>query len=159
VTGWFSTEVADREYRAGWERGRDDGSRLEADLIVTIDDLEKLLADPAHPGQLEGKVRARELSQHDLEVTQGIFRLFEPDRGQVETWNTRYRMDLLSQEGRRYQLEAIKMFHDDPGLDAWKDTTTAFVRILEGGKAFGAGILRISLAKLIRELRNPDSAP
>jgi cholesterol oxidase len=155
MKGWFSTDIPDGEHEAGWMRGRADGSPLEAELTVTVEDLEELLRDPATPGRLDGEVLAPELAPFALTVTGGEFRLFEPDWRHVETWNMRYSMPLTSDEGRRrYRLEGVKVLHDDPGFDIWKDTTTLFVRILDDhGISLGAGVLRLSLADLIRNLR------
>jgi cholesterol oxidase len=154
MTGWFSTRVGDRDYQSGWDRGRVDGSRLEADLTITFDDLDELLRNAACPGHLDGTLRAPTLSPYALTVTDGEFRLFEPDPDHVETWNMRYRLRLASDEGRPYRFEGVKVIHDDPGFDAWADMTTLFVRILDDRDvALGAGILRVSAVDLMRELR------
>jgi cholesterol oxidase len=155
MTGWFSTDVPDREYETGETRGRADGSLLEAKLTVTFEDFEKLLREPASPGRLDGEVYVPTLSAFPLTVTGGEFRLFEPDRRRVETWNMRYSMRLTADEGRRrYRFEGVKVLHDDSGFDVWKDTTSLFVRILgEDNAALGAGILRVSLRDLLRNLR------
>jgi cholesterol oxidase len=154
MTGWFSTDL-DREYEAGDTTGRADGSLLAAELTVTFDDFEKLLREPASAGRLDGEVHVPALSAFPLTVTGGEFRLFAPDPRHVETWNMRYCMDLTSDEGdRRYRLEGVKVLHDDPGFDAWKDTTTLSVRIFDDHEtAVGAGTLRVSLRNLIRNLR------
>jgi pimeloyl-ACP methyl ester carboxylesterase len=155
LKGWFSTDVPDGEYEVGATRGRTEGSLLEAEVTVTFDDLEELLRQPASPGRLDGEVLAPKLSPFPLTVTGGEFRLFEPDRRHVETWNMRYSMALTSDEGgRRYRLEGVKVLHDDPGFDIWKDTTRLYVRILDhDGTSLGAGVLCVSLADLIRNLR------
>jgi cholesterol oxidase len=155
MNGWFSTHVPDGDYEAGEAKRRADDSRLEAKLTVTFDDLEELLREPATPGRLGGEVLAPKLWPFPLKVSDGEFRLFVPDREYVETWNMRYAMDLTSDEGgHRYRLEGVKVLHDDPGFDAWRDTTTLFVRILDGHRAArGVGILRVSVTDLIRNLR------
>src|SRR5262249_51518046 len=144
--GWFSTHVPDRDDTAGEPRGPASGSVLDAHLTVTFDDLEELLANPAIPGELRGEVLVSELSPFPLEVTAGEFRLFERDPEHVETWNMRYSMDLTSNGANRYRIEGVKVLHDDPGFDVWKDTTTLFVRILDDRNAtLGSGILRVSV--------------
>jgi cholesterol oxidase len=154
MKGWFSTAARDGEYQAGWDVGRAEGSTLEAELTITVDDLEKLLNDPAIPSDLQGSVLAPTLSPHALTVTEGEFRLFEPDPEWVETWKMRYRMQLIAKDGNRYRLEGFKDLHDDPGFDTWVDTTKLFFQIFdENDGASGAGILRLSPADLIRQLR------
>jgi len=164
MNGWFSTHVADREYEDGWERGRAEDSPLTAKFEITIDDLDKLFDDLSHdrPGlaRLAGTVHAPKLSPAALGVDNGEFRLFEPNKQRVETWTMRYRMDLAS---GLYRFDGVKVLHDDPGFDVWKDTTKLFVRILdETNGTSGAGILRLTPAGLIRQLqtlrvtREPD---
>jgi hypothetical protein len=154
MKGWFSTRVGDSDYHGGCDRGRADDCPLTAELTITVNDLDALLDDPAIRCDLGGAVLAPELSADALTVTNGEFRLFEKDPKQVETWNMSYRMQLTSEEGRRYWFEGVKVLHDDPGFDVWADTTTLLVRILdENDGASGAGILRLGPADLIRQLR------
>lgn len=154
MKGWFSASVGDRDYQGGWDRGRADGSPLRADLTIVVDNLTRLLDDRAGSGRLEGTVLAPKLSPHPLKVTDGEVRLFERDPQRVETWDMRYLMRTASVDGGHYRFEGVKVLHDDPGFDVWKDTTTLSVRILdEDDSASAAGVLRLSAINLFRQLR------
>jgi cholesterol oxidase len=164
MKGWFSTRVGGSDYGGGWDRGQADDSSLTADLTITVNNLDALLDDPSIRSDLGGTVHAPQLSADALTVTEGEFRLFEPDPHQVETWRMRYRMRLASNDGGRYRFEGDKVLHDDPGFDVWEDTTKLFVRVLdESNGTSGAGILRLTPAGLIRQLqtlrvtREPDA--
>src|SRR5262249_13788553 len=57
-------------------------------------------------------------------------------------------------DGTAYTLLGIKEVADDPGFDAWRDTTTLFTRIHAGGEdgpVVGAGIIRLGLVDLARQ--------
>ena len=43
-----------------------------------------------------------------------------------------YRMRLQSVDGRHFYFEGFKEIHDDPGFDAWSDTTTLYITIWSG---------------------------
>lgn len=154
MKGWFSTRVGDRDYQAGWESGQIERSQIEADFKITVNDLDDLLRLRSGSADLSGTVLAPQLSEHVLTVTAGEFRLFDTDPRNVETWNMSYRMRLASQDGGQFRLEGTKVLHDDPGFDVWADTTTLYVRVnAERDSVSGAGILHLSAAGLLRELR------
>jgi cholesterol oxidase len=142
--------------RAGAERGRADGTLCEFVLTIEIDDLPALLADPSTPGRLSGTVIAPVLSPHRLRVADGSFRLVQEDPTHVDTWNMRYLLDLVAEDGRRFAFEGHKVLNDRSfALDAWNDTTTLYVTVREGGPEGGvvaAGVLRIAPGDFARQL-------
>src|SRR4029434_1611923 len=98
--------------RTGAERGHADGSVCEVALTIEIDDLPALLADPATPGRLSGTVIAPALSPHRLRVADGSFRLVQEDPTHVDTWNMRYLLDLVAEDGRRFPFECHTVLLD-----------------------------------------------
>jgi cholesterol oxidase len=142
--------------RTGAERGRADGTVCEFVLTIEIDDLPALLADPSTPGRLSGTVIAPALSAHRLRVADGSFRLVQEDPTHVDTWNMRYLLDLVAEDGRRFTFEGHKVLNDRSfALDAWNDTTTLYVTVRSGGPegdVVAAGVLRIAPGDFARQL-------
>jgi cholesterol oxidase len=151
----FAGPAADGQPATGERRGRADGTPIEFVLSVGIPDLPALLADPSTPGTLAGTVVAPALSDRRLVVTDGAFRLVQADPTHVATWNMRYSMELLAEDGRRFRFEGVKVLHDRPGLDAWGDTTTLHVTITEAepeGRVVAAGVMHLSAADFARQM-------
>jgi cholesterol oxidase len=156
LTGFVSMSVHD-DYAAGYERGRDEGARVELQLTIEYDDVQAILNDPAREARISGTVLAPKLSQHRLTVTEGRFTLFDPDLSQVETWQMRYRMTLLSQEGKRYLFEGHKEIREHGTRHAWSEMTTLYTTIAPAdGPEPGVGILSLKPAeftKLVRSIK------
>jgi choline dehydrogenase-like flavoprotein len=56
------------------------------------------------------------------------------------------RYDLeLNVGGVPWRLDGYKRVRDDPGLDAWRDTSHLFIRLLKDGKFQGAGVVHVDL--------------
>src|SRR5581483_589409 len=76
---------------------------------------------------------------------------------QVETWRMRYRMSLLSEEGRRYEFEGHKVIRKHGARHLWPETTTLYTQIGEaGGPEPGRGMLRLTpgdFGRLLRSIR------
>ena len=67
-----------------------------------------------------------------LTISEGRFNLFVENPGADETRNLRYRMKMHSREGKTYYFAGVKVVHDDPGFDLWRDMTTLFSTIHDG---------------------------
>jgi cholesterol oxidase len=157
MAGWAAiTDEGDtvEATTAGAERGRAEGTRLEVVLTVEIDDLPALLADPSSPGRLSGTVIAPSVSPRRLRVVDGSFRLAQEDPTHVDTWNMRYEMVLVADDGRRFAFEGYKVLTDLAfALDAWDDTTTLYSTLRDAdGHVVAAGVLRISPGDFARQL-------
>lgn len=72
-----------------------------------------------------------------------------------------YRLWFLDRYSAKFTLSGEKLIRNDPGVDLWDDTTTLFVRILEGhvvvteeanATVWGAGVLHIQTVDLLRQL-------
>ncbi|HZM29851.1 MAG TPA: GMC family oxidoreductase N-terminal domain-containing protein [Acidimicrobiales bacterium] len=157
MAGWAAiTDQGDtvEATTAGAERGLAEGTRLEFVLTIEIDDLPALLADPSTPGRLSGTVIAPSVSPRRLRVLDGSFRLVQEDPTHVDTWNMRYELLLVADDGRRFSFEGYKVLTDLAfALDAWNDTTTLYSTLRdEHGRVVAAGVLRITPSDFARQL-------
>ena len=159
LTGFVSMSVHDG-YAEGYEDGREDGARVDLLLTIEYDDIQAVLDDPEREARISGTVLAPELSPRPLTVTEGRFTLLDPDPSGVETWHMRYRMSLLSEEGRRYLFEGHKEIRTNGARHAWSEMTTLYTRIGEAdGSEPGTGILHLKPAdftRLVRSIKVPD---
>jgi cholesterol oxidase len=166
MTGFVSMRVGG-DFREGHACGRDDGGLVEVLLTIDYDDIQAVLNDPTRPAAIVGTVLAPELSPHRMTVTQGHFTLLDPDPSQPQTWQMRYWMSLLAEDGKRYVFDGHKVIRKRGARHAWSETTTLYTTIRElDGPALteirrGTGILRLQASDLARMLRtmNVRGAP
>jgi cholesterol oxidase len=154
LTGFLSMSAHDG-FAEGYERGREDDTRVEILLTITYDDIHAVLDDPRREAKISGTVLAPEISASPLTVTEGRFTLLDPDPSRVETWHMTYRMSLRSQEGRQYLFEGHKVIRKHGARHAWSETTTLYTSISErrepdgpepDGPEPGMGILHLKPA-------------
>lgn len=120
------------DYAAGYHNGRVAGARLRFHLTIGTHDLDAFLADPQHLCDAMGYVTAPMFGGEHLPVVRGRFHLFAPGASAGRTL-MRYRLWFLAgDDGRPLTLVGFKDVGNDPGLDAWRDTTCLFTRILAG---------------------------
>src|SRR5262249_3169499 len=113
-------------------------------------EVDKLVRNNATSATVTGTVVAPALSDRPMRVD-GTFRLFVPDETHTETWRMEYSLCLRSQDDQTFQLHGHKTLHNNnPGIDAWSDTTTLFFDI--SGDAEGKGIMRVGATDLLRTL-------
>lgn len=155
LTGFVSMSVHDG-YAEGYEDGREDDARVDLQLTIEYDNIQAVLDDPKREARITGTVLAPELSPRPLTVTEGRFTLFDPDLSHAETWQMRYRMSLLSQEGTRYLFEGHKEIRTRGAGHAWSEMTTLYTRIRAeaDGSEPGTGILHLKPADFTRMVRS-----
>ena len=61
----------------------------------------------------------------------GVFQLFVVNPDEVETRNMRYRMTLVSEEGKRWYFDGFKVVHQGPVTAIWHDTSTLYITLRE----------------------------
>jgi cholesterol oxidase len=116
---------------------------------VTIDDLDRFVADSTHLGRLSGRI-SYPLFGDDIVADTGVFNLFSP----ASEPGLKYMVYELgfTLDGQPHYLAGKKRVRDEPGFDLWKDTTTLFTRLHQGpdasGTVIGAGILTLGAADL-----------
>ena len=130
MTGFVCLGAPD--YAAGYHNGKDAGTALGFHLTIGTHDLDAFLADPEHECTAMGYVDAPVFGGDHLPVVQGWFNLLAPGQRPGRTV-MRYRLWFFAGgTGEPLTLVGFKDVGDDPGLDAWRDTTCLFTRILEG---------------------------
>ena len=120
----FGEDDHDRAYRAG-KRAR---TACALRVTVTVDDVERFLADPERTARAAGHVECDALGGR-LAITAGWFNLVADA---AAPRRISYRLLLTDGEGHPITLGGVKEIEDDPGLDAWSDVTTLFTRITAG---------------------------
>jgi cholesterol oxidase len=129
------------------------GNSFEFTLTVRGDDVNRMLKEPGHEARMSGTVLAPSLSAKPLTVSDGIFNLFIENPDEVETRNMRYQMTLVSEEGRQWSFEGVKVIHEGPVLDVWHDTSTLYTTLQElGGAQSGKGVLHIEPADFLKQM-------
>ena len=103
-----------------------------------------------------GTVLAPAISPQPLTVAEGRFNLFTVDANNVDTHNMRYRMKMVSEDGRTYYFEGFKVTHPDSVFQVWPATSTLYITIYDGESAaspiLGKGILHIAPEDFARQL-------
>jgi cholesterol oxidase len=155
MRGFFSSEVKDN-YSAGEAAGKAAGSSLAFTLTIISEDLNDMLANPAHQARMLGTVAAPALSARPLSVEDGTFNLFVVDPANVETRNMVYRMKMRSEEGKVYYFHGYKIVRPNSVLDIWHDTSTLYITVHNGedetSPSLGTGILHIVPVDFARQM-------
>ncbi|MFB4295471.1 GMC oxidoreductase [Actinomadura sp. NTSP31] len=139
-------------------------------LTITADDVDRFLGEPDHTASAEGWVDARGHGGRRA-VERGWFNLFVPDGGEDRRL-MKYRLYFTDGAGRPLTLAGHKNVLHGPPTRIWPDTSTLYVRLLEGhvpeeaeggAPVAGAGVLHIRLTDFARQLATfrttgPDGA-
>lgn len=148
--------IAPDDYRGGEEAGRRGRTAAEFTLTITIQDLDRFLADNAHAGAAQGVVRiAGFTTPEGAPVDNGVFNLFVRGSSGKER-QMLYALRFIGADGKEYLLDGYKTIMDHPGIDVWEDTTALFTVIREGttrtAPVVATGILRIALRDFLEQL-------
>ncbi|WP_067825708.1 GMC oxidoreductase [Actinomadura kijaniata] len=137
-------------------------------LTITADDVRRFLAEPEHTARAEGWIDAACCGGR-RPVQRGWFNLFAP-AGDENRRRMRYRLFFTDDQGRERTLAGEKNVLHGPPTRIWPDTSTLYVRLLEGhvaedgpdgevpggevpgGEVLGAGVLHIQLTDFARQL-------
>jgi cholesterol oxidase len=128
MKGYVTFEETD--YDSGFRRGKEAGNFLMFHLTITVDNVERFLADPQHEASAVGYVRCPALGE-DMPVDKGAFNLFVDHEGRLDK-RMIYRLYLNHEKEGPLTLSGFKVIQDDPGYDIWSDTTTLFTHLLRG---------------------------
>ncbi|MGH3914840.1 MAG: hypothetical protein ACRDTC_15745 [Pseudonocardiaceae bacterium] len=157
MKGYISFGELDTE--RGFREGKANDTFLMFHLRIEVDDVDRFVADPTHLASATGWVRCEELGGQ-LPVQHGLFNLFVGSGG-APSKTMRYRLYFCDGAGNPLTLTGVKDIQDDPGLDLWSDTTTLYVRILQGhvdgegearAEVCASGILQIYMLDFARQL-------
>jgi cholesterol oxidase len=144
---------------AGHDQGKKARDRLMFELTISVDDVDRFVAEPAHQGRAEGYVES-DLLGGRLEVERGWFNLFvsadDPDERKML-----YRLWLTGPGGNPMTFTGFKEVRDEGGLDVWRDTSTLYVKVLDGhhepdagadAPVVAAGIITIHIPDFMKQL-------
>jgi hypothetical protein len=147
------------EYRKGYERGKNEGSKLSFNVTVKIEGVNRFIVNPQHEASITGSIEGSLIGGR-CPIEKGVFNLLvdseNPSRKAMY-----YRLFLRTSDNRQLTLIGFKDVHDDKGADVWSDTTTLYVRLLEGfleehedstARILAAGILHIEMLDFLHEL-------
>jgi predicted acylesterase/phospholipase RssA len=125
-------------------------SACELRLEVAIADVDRFIADPEHLARVYGTVVCPALGG-TLPIRSGrVNLLVEKAVGDLRMV---YELLVTGPDGTELTLCGEKFVHHDRGLDLWRDTTTLHVTVRDvGGTEVAAGVLRLSLMALLRQL-------
>ena len=147
------------DFEQGFRQGKRDGAFCMFHLTIEADDVDSFIADPTHEGTAGGWVECEVLGGR-LPVQKGVFNLFVDSADPTRT-NMLYRLFFADSVGNPLTLTGFKDVKDDPGFDAWSDTSTLYTRILRGhispegdatAEVAASGILNIYLQDFARQL-------
>ena len=148
MQGGFALGATDPE--DGRKLGIAAGTPLTMHASIRIQDLDRFLNVPDHPGGLTGTVDFQPLGVN-MTANSGLFNLLKPDSPGLKLFI--YELG-FEHEGKPYYLAGRKYVHD--GGNALKETTTLYTVLHEGrdarGPVVGAGVLTLNVADLIRLL-------
>ncbi len=150
MQGGFALGATDPE--AGAEQGNAAGTSLVMHATVQIDDLDRFLNVPEHPGGLSGTIDFAPIG-NGIPASKGVFNLLEPEAGVPHVKLFVYEL-AFAHGGHSYYLSGRKYVreHGNP----FKETTTLYTTLHDGsdnsGPIVGAGVLTLNLADLIRML-------
>jgi predicted acylesterase/phospholipase RssA len=154
MSGGFA--LGETDPRLGETKGKTANTRLIMHATITINDLNRFIADPNHTGSIAGHITFAPFGDN-IPAKNGIFNLFSPtDMPKLKLMI--YEL-AFEHDGQDYYLAGKKEVQDDPGFDLWKDTTTLYTQLHQGpdkaSPVIGAGILSLGvdeLAKLVSTL-------
>ncbi|MBE1537322.1 GMC oxidoreductase [Actinomadura algeriensis] len=166
MKGFVTYGVADPRAGAS-DAGREP---LSFRLTITADDVDRFLAEPDHEARAEGWVDAAARGGR-RPVLRGRFNLFSPT-GDEDRRLMKYRLYFTDGEDRGRTLTGHKNVLHGPPTRIWPDTSTLYVRLLDGhvpedaegdAAVVAAGVLHIGLSDFAEQLTTfrtsgPDGA-
>lgn len=152
--------LGETSYAGGFERGRDSGTALSVRLRIEIAGVTRFVTEPAREATAMGTLECTALGG-DLPVETGHFNLFVDEAEDPTRKQMRYRLYFRDAVGHPLTLTGKKAVVDEAGNDVWRDTSTLFVRILQGhvgpddedaAEIVAAGIISIHLPDFLQQL-------
>jgi cholesterol oxidase len=147
MSGGFALGETDTE--TGADKGTNDILVMHGN--VTIDDIERFIADPGHLGRLDVVMDWPPFGT-GLPAPGGVFNLFSPSgdptlKLMVYEWGVQH-------GGKDYYFAGQKDVKVHPVLEVWHDTTTLHTQLHQGkdktGPIVGAGIISLSFEELLK---------
>lgn len=112
-----------------------------------------------HPANLTGTFCCEALGGTFI-VHRGTFQLFSQDPRQPETANLVYDFDMVSPKGKKLHFNGYKVVNAASFLNpfsVWRQTTTLYVTVTDGGEVVGRGTLSTQPLDFYREVQTFES--
>ncbi len=147
------------DYERGAREGRKNDTYLMFHLTIEVDDLDRFVANARREATAEGWVVCDALGGR-LPVERVIFNLFV-DEQDPTLKRMLYRLFFRDGAGHPITLTGFKVVRNDPGADAWRDTSTLYTRVLKGhvepaedptAEVVASGIIHIRPLDFLRQL-------
>ncbi|NQZ06130.1 MAG: GMC family oxidoreductase N-terminal domain-containing protein [Algicola sp.] len=160
MKGYFSTDYEAGEsidsYLKSAQNGETANSTMEFTLSIISDDLDELVASPAHNASIIGTLNAPALSDDPLTVTNGVFNLFVRYPETPDTKHMNYNMQVTSTSGEAFYFSGYKVVKDSNITTMWHDTSTLYVTVHKGenaeGQIVGKGVLHIKPTDFLTQM-------
>ncbi len=144
MSGGFA--LGETDPHAGAAAGHAAGLTFTMHGKIEIQDLDRFLAEPDHPGSLSGSIDFAPLGSN-LAATRGVFNLFSPTSDPSMKYMV-YELGFAG-GGKNCYMAGHKDVKQAPVTDLWKATTTLYTQLHEGtdksDPVVGAGIISISM--------------
>lgn len=138
----------------GERAGRERHETFRFDLELIIPSLNQFLAGPEHVAGLGGgRVRWRGQAE-DARVAGGSVVLYRTDPAQPKRGSFEFYFEFPDDQRALLKAHGRKLLFDDGFLDAAGDLSTVFLTLERGGQVCGAGIVRVHLNELVRQLQS-----
>jgi hypothetical protein len=131
-----------------------------AQLVLYVDvevSTDKTTGQDKVTGRLSGTVHCSHLSDDQLMITDGTFRLFEPDQARADRSTMEYRFTAVTTNGERFSMMGMKFLDPSVTLSCsklWQATTTLSLHINDTeGHIVGSGLLRLGLPDFVDQMR------
>ena len=148
MRGGFALGATDPE--DGGKRGLGAGTPLTMNASIRIQDLDRFLNIPDHPGSLTGTIDFAPLGV-GITANSGLFNLLKPGGQELKLFV--YELG-FEHDGREFYLAGRKYVRD--GGNALKETTTLYATLHQGrdagGPIIGAGVISLNVGDLIHLL-------
>jgi hypothetical protein len=134
------------------------GKRVPLILYIDVAILhDKHAAQGQLRGHLSGAVYCPHISNDQLLITNGVFRLFEVDQARADLSAMEYRFDAIATNGDKFPMVGKKLLGPSVTLSipkVWQATTTLFLDVAgTDGQNLGSGILRLSAGNFVDQMR------
>ena len=122
--------LGESDYDRGFDAGRDAGTAFMFHLTITVEDVDRFIADSQHTGRAEGWVESDAFGGR-LAVSAGVFNLFV-DQQSPGAKRMLYRLPFTAGDGRPLTMTGYKAILPGHLLGVWPETTTLYTRVLAG---------------------------
>lgn len=147
------------DFEHGRREGEKSGNAILFRVTITIDDVDRFVAERTHEAKVEGYIECDVLGGR-LPISTGAFNLLVDDENSDRKLML-YRLYFRDGTDNALTLSGFKTIKDDPGFDLWSDNTTLYTKILRGhvgvnelafGETAAQGILRIHVPEFLKQL-------